>query len=82
MKDIEHVEMSGMSGSFMLQSRGEILNKPVGWLTTTSSPGSSRSPATAILESEKTLGTRLGLQPTQPCQTIQPIKEHVTGGAC
>ena len=34
MKDIEHVEMSGMSGWFMLQPRGEILNKPIGWLTT------------------------------------------------
>ena len=34
MKDIEHVEMSGMSGWFMLQTHGEILNKPIGWLTT------------------------------------------------
>ena len=34
MKDIEHVEMSGMSSWFMLQPRGEILNKPIGWLTT------------------------------------------------
>ena len=22
------------------------------------------------------------IQPTQPCQTIQPITEHVTRGAC
>ena len=35
MKDIEHVEMSAMSGWFMLQPRGEILNiKPIAWLTT------------------------------------------------
>ena len=34
MKDIEQVEMSGMSGWFMLQPRGEIPNKPIGWLTT------------------------------------------------
>ena len=33
-KDIEHVEMSGMSGWFILQPHGEILNKPIGWLTT------------------------------------------------
>ena len=31
MKDIELVEMSGW---FMLQPREEILNKPIGWLTT------------------------------------------------
>ena len=30
-KDIEYVEMSGW---FMLQPRGEILSKPIGWLTT------------------------------------------------
>ena len=34
MKDIEHIEMSAMSGWFMLQPRGEILNKPIAWLTT------------------------------------------------
>ena len=28
MKTIEHVEMSGMNGWFMLQPGGEILNKP------------------------------------------------------
>ena len=34
MKDIEHVEMSGISGWFMLQPGDEILNKRIGWLTT------------------------------------------------
>ena len=34
MNDIEHVEMSGISGWFMLQPGDEILNKRIGWLTT------------------------------------------------
>lgn len=34
MKTIELVEMRGMSGWFMLQPHGEILYKPIRWLTT------------------------------------------------
>ena len=33
MKIIKLVEMSGMSGWFMLQPHGEIRYKPIGWLT-------------------------------------------------